>query len=398
MSRAETAALHVVDATMFWSPTGGGVRRYLLAKHAALAGRPGLRHTIAVPRTGETGLDGAAADGVADDASAAAADGRSGRATLPSWPLPFSGGYRLPVSRAGCANALQRLAPDVIEAGDPYRVAWAALDAAAAAGAACVAYCHSNLEAMARLAGGRLAAAGARRYARRLYRRFDQVLVPSSAMRRHLAEWGVAGARVQPLGVDTERFHPRRARSDWRRSIGLDDEARVLLYAGRFAAEKNLPLVADAVRRLGGRHVFVAVGAGPLPPPAGSHVRVVPFLRSEDTLAIAMASADAFVHAGDQETYGLSALEAMACGTPLVVRRAEGLAEWVDPALGEPAGLGVERGDAGAFAEAIEALLAGDHAVWARAARRRAEALAWPRLIDDMVANYRALRAGEPRP
>ncbi len=381
MLRAEAthpAPLHLVDATMFWSPTGGGVRRYLLAKHAGLAGRPGLRHTIAVPATADAGGD----TGLLDAA---------GRATLPSWPLPFSGGYRLPVSRRGCARALDALAPDVIEAGDPYRVAWAALDAARARGAACIAYCHSNLEAMARLAGGGTAAALARRYARHLYRRFDQVLAPSTAMQRHLADWGVAGARVQPLGVDTARFHPRRARSEWRRSIGLADDARVLLYAGRFAAEKHLAVLADAVRRLGGRHVFVAIGAGPLPPPAGPHVRVVPFVQNEDTLAIAMASADAFVHAGDQETYGLSALEAMACGTPLVVRRAEGLADWVDPALGAPAGIGVESGDPAAFAEAIEALLAGDHAACARAARLRAEALAWPRLVDDMVANYRRL-------
>ena len=40
-----------------------------------------------------------------------------------------------------------------------------------------------------------------------------------------------------------------------------------------------------------------------------------------------LASADAFVHAGDQETFGLSVLEAMACGTPAVVRDAEGLGE-----------------------------------------------------------------------
>jgi hypothetical protein len=41
--------IHVVDATMFWSATGGGVRRYLLTKHDWLARRAGWRHTIAVP-------------------------------------------------------------------------------------------------------------------------------------------------------------------------------------------------------------------------------------------------------------------------------------------------------------------------------------------------------------
>jgi len=40
---------HVVDTTMFWSPTGGGVRRYLQTKQAWLAGQAGWTHTIAVP-------------------------------------------------------------------------------------------------------------------------------------------------------------------------------------------------------------------------------------------------------------------------------------------------------------------------------------------------------------
>ena len=40
---------HVVDTTMFWSPTGGGVRRYLQTKQTWLAGQAGWTHTIAVP-------------------------------------------------------------------------------------------------------------------------------------------------------------------------------------------------------------------------------------------------------------------------------------------------------------------------------------------------------------
>src|SRR6185369_2143968 len=109
IARMSDEPLHLVDATMFWSPTGGGVRRYLQTKHAWLAEQPRWRHTIAVPRVAGT--------------SASAA-------TLPSWPLPASGGYRLPVRRRAIAKVLVELRPDLIEAGDPYRVAWAALDAA----------------------------------------------------------------------------------------------------------------------------------------------------------------------------------------------------------------------------------------------------------------------------
>jgi len=369
-----TEPIHVVDATMFWSATGGGVRRYLLAKHEWLARRPGWRHTIAVPG----GADG------------------PGRARLPSVPLPGSGGYRLPIDRGGVARVLRRLEPDLIEAGDPYRVAWSALDAARARAIPAVATCHSNIEAMARLAVGarfgRVAARAARRYARHVYRGFDLVLAPSRSMRRHLLEWGVERVALQPLGVDTAAFHPDRAEPGWRAALGLAADARVLVYAGRFAPEKHLEVLADAVRRLGPNHVLLAIGAGPPPPPAGERVRVLPFVADVAALGRILAGADAFVHAGDQETFGLSALEAMACGTPVVVRKAEGLAELADGACG----IAVEHGSGAAFAEGIVALLAGDRPAQRRAARARAEAYDWEQVLPALLGHYRRLIDGEP--
>ena len=369
-----TVPIHVVDATMFWSATGGGVRRYLLTKHAWLARREGWRHTIAVP-------------GV---------DPGEGRAVLPAIPLPFSGGYRLPIRRGAVARVLGDLEPDLIEAGDPYRVAWGALDAARSRHIPAVATCHSNVEALARLAGGRLfgaaAAKTASRYARHVYGGFDLVLAPSRSMARHLADWGVERVAIQPLGVDTAAFHPSHASPSWRTEHGIDGAARVLVYAGRFAPEKHLDVLADAVARLGAPYLFVAIGAGPAPPPAGHRVRVLPFVAGVSGLARALASADLFVHAGDQETFGLSALEAMACGTPVVVRNAEGLAELA----GGAAGRAVDQGTGSAFAEAIAAQFEGDHVTQRRAARTRAEASDWERVLPGLLGHYQRLIGRDP--
>lgn len=356
---------------MFWSPTGGGVRRYLQTKHAWLAGQPGWQHSIAVPRVA--------------GASATAA-------SLPSWPLPGSGGYRLPIHRRAIARVLVDMRPDLIEAGDPYRVAWGALDAARTLGIPALACCHSNIVAMARLAAGRhLARAAARvaaRYARRVYGGFDLVLAPSRSMAAHLHEWGVARVVCQPLGVDTAVFHPSARDRSWRERHGWSEATRLLVYAGRFAPEKHLDVLAAVVERLGAPYVLIAIGAGPAPPPASERVVVLPFVASARDLATVLASADAFVHAGDQETFGLSALEAMACGTPAVVRASEGLAELAE---GESGAVAVRDGGAEAFAEAIAALFAGDLDGLSRAARRRAEASDWERVFAGLVGHYRRL-------
>ena len=362
-------SLHLVDTTMFWSPTGGGVRRYVQTKHEWLSAQPGIRHSIAVPQV---------AGSAADDA------------TLPSVALPASGGYRLPLDRAAIARVLVGLRPDLIEVGDPYRVAWGALDAARTLGVPAVAYCHSNLEAMARLAGGPLvgdaAARLARRYAHHLYANFDLVLAPSRAMAGHLEAAGIARVAVQPLGVDTAAFHPGRANPSWRAALGLDASARLLVYAGRFAAEKHLDVLVAAVARLGAPYHLVAVGAGPRPP-QGERVHVLPFVAGAEGLAEVLASADVFVHAGDQETFGLSVLEAFACGTPAVVRGTEGLAELVD----DGTGIAVDQGSAGAFAAAIATMFDRDPRSFAAATRARAEASDWQRVLPELLERYRGL-------
>ena len=354
---------------MFWNPSGG-VRRYVLAKRTFIhTQRPHWRHTIANPTPDHPD-----------------------QLCVPGWPLPGSGGsYRLPWQRAATARLLGAAWPDLIEAADPYRLGWAALDAAQQLGVPAVAFCHSNLDQLARSAfgGGRagaLAARAARRYAVHLYRHFDQVLAPSEAMAAHLRDWGVPHVQRQPLGVDCTVFHPGRADPGWRATLGLPVDARLLVFAGRFASEKNLPVLVDAVRRLGSRYWLLAIGAGP-DVLTGERVICHPLQTDTAQLATAIASSDVFVHAGAQETFGLSVLEALACGTPVVARAAEGLAELVDARVG----LGVASGRAEAFAEAIAAVCEQPRAALSAAARARAEGYAWDQVLRQLWQHYERL-------
>ncbi len=360
--------VHLVDCTMFWSATGGGVRRYLLAKHAWLE-YTDWRHTIVAP--------GAHGPGFAD---------------CGGLPLPLSGGYRLPLRRELAASILEKQAPDLIEVGDPYRLAWSALDAAKRLDIPAVAFCHSNLAALAaRMVGGQGARARwahrtAGAYLGRTYRHFDLVLAPSRAMVRELCELGVTNAVHQPLGVDTSVFHPDRRDPGLRQTLGLPEDCRLLLYAGRFAPEKNLQLLAETVRDLGPRYVLLAIGAGNYPP-LGDQVMLLPHQSRDHELARIFASVDAFVHAGDQETFGLAALEAMACGTPIVVRNAAGLAELV----ADDFGIGVDSDRIDDWAEAIAEIFTSEREKRAMASRRRAETYDWNVVMPLLFRRYRRL-------
>lgn len=358
-------AAHLVDVTMFWTETSGGVRRYIQAKRHWLHRHTDWRHSVGAP----------------------VVDGEH-MLRLPGLPLPLSGGYRMPWARKTCAHLLQTLRPDLIEAGDPYRLAWSALDAARVLGVPAVAFCHSNLEAVVRQFAGRWAQRPTRVYLRHLYRQFDLVLAPSEAVRGQLADLGVERVERQPLGVDTQVFHPKRHDAVWRASLGLPPGARLLVYTGRFAPEKHLDVLAAAVARLGAPYVLLAVGAGPTPP-GGPRVLVRRFEHDPLRLAHVLASADLYVHAGDQETFGLAPLEAMACGVPVVARARGGLAELVDETVGQP----VEGGDAESFAAAISACFSRDRAAMSAAARQRAVQYDWGQVMPQLFGHYRRLLA-----
>ncbi len=366
---------------MFWGPTGG-VRRVLTAKHERLRAL-GWRHTILAP--------GAQGPGTVDCGGL--------------W-LPRSGGYRLVPGRGRALRQMAFVAPDLIESADPYTLGWASLAAAEQLRVPAVAFCHSDLPALAaRLAGGPDAMATrvghtaerwARRYLASFYGHFDVVMAPSSGLARRLQAWGVPRVTVQPLGVDCAVFTPCARDAEWRAGLcqayGLAPSTRLLIYTGRFATEKNLQLLADAVALLGRGHVLVAVGSGPAPP-VGEQVLVLPPEQDGRQLARMVASCDAYVHAGDQETFGLGALEAMACGTPVVAAGSAGLAELV-----AGAGLLVERPRAGSWAEALEASLGSPHAAQRRAALARAQAHDWPHVMAQLTRRYAALIGRQATP
>ncbi len=358
--------LHLIDTTMLFAPRSGGVKRYLLAKHNWTRGHPRLFHTLLVPGGGAHGDPG-------------------GVMSLHAALLPFGDGYRCPTNLGKWTRALVDLQPDLIEAGDPYVPGHAALDAGAETGAATVGFCHSDPAALAALHFGEWAALPAQKRWARFYARFDLVIAPSRHIAQRLAESGVGRVKLLPLGVDVRMFDPAKAdRHAVRRRLGLDPSARLLVFAGRPAREKNLEALLGAVERLGEPYHLLLVGAG-RDLPAQERVINLPYEQDLRQLSRLLASCDAFVHANDQEPFGLIVLEALAAGLPVVGPSRGGVAELIDETVGQRAG---EVSDAG-LAEAIEALFARDLDGLSRAARQRAlERHSWDRTFEGLMRIY----------
>jgi len=252
-----------------------------------------------------------------------------------------------------------------------------------------VAFCHTNLAVEAQRWLGWPGARATRRYLQHLLAGFDLVLAASHWMYGELQELGLRNAALQPLGVDLARFRPSQRDPRWRQRLGIPAHAVVLLYAGRFAPEKNLRVLCDTVELLGDDYLLIAQGAGPCPP-SGPRVRVLPYQADVDAVARTLASADVFVHAGDSETFGLAPLEALACGTPVVVPACGGLADLAD---GDGA-VGVAEPGTAALAEAIRHLRRRNVDELRAAARRRAEGFDQQRLFAQQFSLYAALCEG----
>lgn len=367
------AARRLVDVTMFWSNGPGGVARYLQSKGEWLRRRSDWNQTIFVPGP----------------------ESRPDRVRSPR--LPFSGGYRLPWRRRAAARQLVALAPDLIEAGDPYRLAWSAIDASDQTGARLAAFCHSDVEQLAADEGGRAARLIARRYLLHVYRHFDVVFAASRWMADRLRDLGLDNVRQQPLGVDLSTFNPSRRDARWRQDRHFELDDFLLIYAGRFSSEKNLDVLTQVVNRLGPPFRLLLLGQGPLQP-TGSRVHCLASTSRPREVATALASADAFVHAGVNETFGLAPLEALACGTPVVARGRGAVSEL----LCGDAGIAVDSAGITSFCEAIAALRDGER-VKQRAAARAcalpyAQDAVYSRLLDcyDDLAGRQSVRWSLP--
>ena len=236
----------------------------------------------------------------------------------------------------------------------------------------------------------------------------DRLIANTDDEARQLVEHYGADPRrtlVVPPGVDLDRFRPG-DRAAARRAVGLPADAVVLLFVGRIQPLKGPDLLLETAARMladdpalrGRLHVQV-VGA-----PSGSGLEaprqlqelavslgiadLVQFLPPQppDRLAEHYRAADVAVVPSHNESFGLVALEAQACGTPVVAAAVGGLRTAVRDGV---SGVLVDGRDPADYAAAVRAVL-GRRELLSAGARRHAAAFSWDRTADSLVEAYTA--------
>lgn len=205
-----------------------------------------------------------------------------------------------------------------------------------------------------------------------------------------------------PCGVDLSLFKPL-DQKEVRDRLGLNGE-KVVLYVGRLEALKGLELLLEAAAQMETCEEVrtIVVGDGSSGGEDLERMReLAQTLHVEDrfefvgrvdheTLPLYYNAADVCVLPSYYESFGLAALEAMACGTPVVATRVGGL-----PTI-------IQHGRTGylkswrcpeAFANSLEMIISSpalQHSM-GQASRRRAEGMGWDRVASDISEIYQSL-------
>jgi D-inositol-3-phosphate glycosyltransferase len=231
----------------------------------------------------------------------------------------------------------------------------------------------------------------------------DRIVVASQHERNLLMRLYNAPAErivVEPLGVDLSVFQPF-ARDEARRALGLD-QGPIVLFVGRIEPLKGLDLLIKALGDLDGPFTLLVVGGDDRASGLLSEIRVqagnlgierqIRFIGSvqHDQLPLYYSAADVCVVPSYYESFGLVAVEAMACGTPVVASRVGGLTSTVRDGV---TGYLIPWRCPEPFTERLETLLANGELRdnLGLAARRAAQDFGWERVGDGVEQLYRSL-------
>ncbi|WP_353230256.1 glycosyltransferase [Novosphingobium sp.] len=386
------------DLTQSYAPVGGGgIGTYLRQKRDYVLAHGDCRLVQIVPGPIDRVIE----------------NGRHVWVEIGAEQVRGSPNYRFITRTSAVREVLERYRPQIIESQCPWVLPWTAINYRRAhPDTALVAGYHTDFPnthvyRVGASLFGDFVARGLRRlsasYAEMTYREFDRVYTLGPDMRSVLTDYGVRHVDVLSLGVDAATFHPGRRVPGLRAELGLPGTGPLLMYAGRLDNEKRADRLLAMFRALPADvgASMVLIGDGKLRDSLADDARGLPvvlpgYCADRVELARLLASADIYVSAMADETFGLSVLEAQACGLPVVGFASGAMVQRVPPGLGELVALD----DVAAMARAVVSVWQrGAAAIGARARAHVTAHFSWDQTFATLFNDVypRALAASRRR-
>ena len=403
--------MKTVHITNAWHSTSGGIGTFY---RALLQGAERRQHTIRLIVPGER-------DAVEDVSRFARIyQLRAPRAPFnPQYRLMYPSMFLLPNSPI--PKILKHERPDLVEINDKYTLAYlggllrermlSAIDyRPTIVGLSCE---RMDENMAAYLSRSQMALRFVREYMKWIYfPLFDHHIAVSQytaaelivAARGHKVQRGVwMGAMGVDFACFSQAVPTQQSRTQLLGIANASPDAKLLLYCGRLAREKNLSLLADTLTQLPSTYHLLIVGSGEmrewlaakLNAQAPGRSAFLGHVADRQQLADIYANVDAFLHPNPSEPFGIAPLEAMAAGLPLIAPNSGGLTTYANASnawLTEPTGE--------AFAQAVVEALA-DSKSRTHAARRTAESYGWEAATSyffDLYEELHAISQGRPSP
>jgi alpha-1,6-mannosyltransferase len=318
--------------------------------------------------------------------------------TLPSWVIPFSGGYRVIRSTRQVKSILQALKPDRLEVSDRFTLSclgrWASQRKIPA-----IVFSHETLKGLVKSYFGFSLNKFVKWHNTKLAAKFDYVVTTTDFASSEFNEIGTSNLVQIPLGVDLTNFSPERYNVELRTKM-LKGGDVLLVHCGRLSPEKKPERSLQALRELLNRGVnarLVFIGSGPLHKKLYDSSRDIPvtfwgYVANKNLLAQMIASADISIAPGPIETFCLAALESLASGTPVVASNTSAVGEFLKTEDGNCVGLTADN-NGSAFADAIEKLLSltNEDVQMRQRCRSQAENFPWSKTIFELNALHQPL-------
>ena len=368
----------ILQVANFYSSHSGGLRTTVDALGRAYV-EAGHERVLVVPGPADADED----------------TGAGRRITLRAPRVPGMGGYRALAGTGGVRAVLAELPPDHLEVSDKCTLAglgsWAARN-----GVRSVLVSHERLDAILspRVPPGFPLGRCSDWWNRRLADGFDAITAPSAFAAAEFTRIGATNVSVVPLGVDLDAFDPR-ARERPVDDNGDDNDVS-LVCVGRLSREKRPHVAIETLRAVRARGVAARlwlVGDGPRRAALEKQARNLPVaftghLHDRREIAAILAAADVALAPCPFETFGLAALEALACGTPVVAPDRGAVPEIVQAGRGAATGA-VAAPTPASLAAAVVDVLARPREETRHAARARAEHFPWTRTALEMLRVHR---------